>query len=81
MLHNEEKKNCSVLEVKKSEHKSVSMAIVYNYLQFSGVYPHAKFQVILLVNFKDMSNFKTFRNTVGLRGRHHYLTCILQKDK
>ena len=30
-----------------------------NVLQFGGLYTHAKFQVILLVNFKDMSNFNT----------------------
>ena len=48
-----------------------------NVLQFGGLYTHAKFQVILLVNFKDMSNFNTCRNAVGLRGRHHYHTCVL----
>ena len=81
MFRNKEKTNYSGLEVKRSGHKSVTMAIIYNYLQFSGLYPHTKFQVILLVNFKNMSNFKTFRNAVGLSGRHHYLTCILQKNK
>ena len=39
-------------------------------LQFGGLYPHANFQVILLVNVKDMSNCMTCRNAVGLRGCH-----------
>ena len=50
-------------------------------LQFGSLYPHAKFQVILLDNFKDMSNFKTCRNAVSLHERHHYLIWILQKSK
>ena len=32
---------------------------------------------ILLVNFEDISNFKTYHNAVSLHGRHHYLIFIL----
>ena len=38
-----------------------------DFVRFGGLYPHAKFQVILLGNFEDMSNFKTCRNAVGFR--------------
>ena len=42
-------------------------------LQFGGLYPYAKFQVILLINFEDMFNFNTCHDAVGLRGRDESL--------
>ena len=76
IFRNEEKKIYIVLEIKKSGHKSATMAII-NHERCSSVWWSVSTCEVssdfFLSNFKDMSNFNTRRNAVGLRGRHHYL--------